>query len=142
MLPIQIVNCEHDAWSIWYNVVLIPPLPNLIKSHNQIFPGVPSVSRHCGMSSCLLALCWGHTSRQPRGWCCNASRQLCYTPGVFLLILLTEPERKSRNYIRHFLGNPLFEKSLQWQKVYYKLNYTLYWICILSIIKPSTYILK
>lgn len=69
------------------------------------------------MSSCLLALCWGRTSRQPRGWCCNASRPLCYTPGVFLSILLTEPGRKSRNYVRHFLGNLLFEKNLQWQKV-------------------------
>lgn len=77
--------------NIWYNIVLntIPSKFNTKATFG--FPRGPSVSRHCGTLSCPLVLCWGHTSHQLHGWFCNASRQLCYTLGVFLLILLTEP---------------------------------------------------
>lgn len=60
-------------------------------------PGVPCAFKSFGMWSCLSALGWAHTSRQPRGWLCNASRRLYCTQGVSRRILSTEPgvEKKS-----------------------------------------------
>lgn len=142
MLPIQIVNCEHDAWSIWYNVVLIPPLPNLIKSHIRIFPGVPA---RLGTAECRHVF-WLSAGDTP---VVSLVVGVVMLPGRFVIhresfyrFCWQSLAGKAGTKSGTFWGIHYLRKIYNGKKFYYKLNHTLYWICILSIIKLSTYILN
>lgn len=84
------MNCENHT-DIFGTMWLQTHLFQTRHKPHLDFPAVPRASKSFGMWSCLSALCWGHTSRQPRGWFCNVSKQLYYTQGVSRWILLTEP---------------------------------------------------
>lgn len=54
----------------------------------------PAGSRNCETSSCPSALCWGRTSRRPRGSSCSVSRPTCCTRGASQWTLWRAPNQQ------------------------------------------------